>query len=180
MKNTVKMFISALVLATAFGCTSFNRDALWNAPIKSNEYCTYYQEDFPKGSTFVHRQDDWTEKRLSKGYELKVVDVVGGNLLLDHGWTVFNGTDYLWHKPILVNPTILDEKQDDDAVVAAHEYVSTNYAVGTFFKDYGQYKYVDDVEVDFDGERITVKYFEKISDSQELAAEPYPFFYFRH
>ena len=166
--NALAMGILGIVLLVTPGCLSFNRDALWNAAIKDNEYCTYWKGDFPVGSMFVHREDDWTAKRLKYGYELTVTEIRGNTIRLEHGWAVYGQSHFdgeggiveegrkMRTRPILVS--VLD---------------SSNLKVGDMFKEYGQYKY----ECDLDGEKGEGKipYLVQVNRCQDLVAEPYPF-----
>ena len=150
---TMMSMITCLLIA---GCVSFNRDALWNAPITAPSYCTYFNGDFPIGSVFVHRQDDWTDKRLEHEYELTVMQTNGQSLVvLDHGWTVYDHFKvdtviYLHHNPILVD-------------YACEGSTNECYKVGDMFKSYGQYKYVSNLTIDYNGKPLKMKYFKKIN-----------------
>ena len=156
------------------GCTSFNRDALWNACINEDEYCTYYPEDFPIGSEFVHRMDDWTEKRLAKGYELKVVAVNGDEARLEHGWQVLRKID---KKVVSVDE---NKKSARDCRLCTRPIIvkvlnPINLKIGEFFIEYGQYLYDKDIEI---GEK-KIPYLIQENTCQDLVAEPYPFIYHR-
>lgn len=165
----MKKLIMFILLIIMCGCTSFNRDALWNAPIAHSDYCTYFSEDFPVGSLFVHKCDDWTQKRLKYGYELKVIHKINNDTyVLDHGWTVtykllIDGTTIpMNHRPIIVK--ILNK--------------NNNIKVGDFFIIYGQYKYIS--IHNFKNKKYkNIKYFEQINHSQDDVVEPLPFIYFR-
>ena len=170
--------LSALVA----GCTSFNRDALWNAPI-TREYCTYYEADFPPGSLFVHSQTDWTEKRLDYGYELKVFAVVDGWLILNHGWSYLSfghwpdnacSLSELAYESSFANPGWLRTTP-----IAVKVLDPGNIKVGDLFTVYGQYKYLGTAPRKFRGKTVWMKHLKQINSSQENVAAPYPFIYFR-
>ena len=175
--SNAKMMAVALcggLLIATTGCTSFNRDALWNACIDEPEYCTYYKEDFPVGSRFVHRVDDWTEKRLKKGYELKILQVNGAEAHLDHGWEVLRK----------VNGKLVEVDEKPKGHVPGRIYTrpiivrvleANNLKVGEFFKEYGQYKYEKNIKEN--GQ--TTPYLVQENTCQDLVAEPYPFIYHR-
>lgn len=144
-------------------------------------HCTYFREDFPVGSKFVHRLDDWTEYRIRWGYELKVIDKIDGAFVLRHGWNVFSDinddihfTDAsspyqnAIHTLKLHNPPVL--------VIPLHP---ENLKIGEFYKEYGQYQYVADVTLNINGKQEKIKVLRQLNECQELVAKPFPFIYFR-
>ena len=187
-----KILTIALVAAALCGCVSFNRDALWNAAVPEDEYCTYYEEDFPIGSKFVHRQDDWTEYRTKWGFELKVIAKNGDAVLLRHGWSVFTkfGT-YLplegfrvaessegwWHK--IPRAGGLEYIYIPDKPILVYPLHPENVKVGDFFTEYGQYKYEGQGDIPVGDKKLRVKVLRQLNESQELVAKPFPFFYCR-
>ena len=178
--------LCGVLLMASTGCTSFNRDALWNACLDEDEYCTYYKEDFPVGSEFVHRQDDWTDYRLKNGYELKIMAVDGDEARLEHGWNALRKRD---GKIVSVGNKTKEEVAKEDKNNKARfvqERVNIrpivvkvldkdNLKVGEFFKEYGQYKYEKDTSLG----NGKVPYLVQENTCQDLVAEPYSFFYFR-
>ena len=181
MQKALKAVAIAAMAAALGGCTSFNRDALWNAPITLDNYCTYYKDDFPVGSKFVHKQDDWTNKRLKYGYELKVVGTAGKFFVLDHGWRVYapqttfeqgkcdkdfspefpmESLDFLYTEPILVDVL------EPNAV-----------KVGDLFKEYGQYEFVGFKDVSVVGKVVPLKLIRQLNTDQTPVVKPYSFFY---
>ena len=175
--SNAKMMTVALcggLLIATTGCTSFNRDALWNACINETEYCTYYMEDFPVGSKFVHRQDDWTDKRLKKGYELKIMSVDGDEARLEHGWQVL--------RELNGNVVSVEDNQKSARAgrlctrpIIVKVLNPSNLKVGAFFTEYGQYLY--DKDIPYGGGKIP--YLIQENTCQDLVAEPYPFIYLR-
>ena len=188
-KKTIFGILSAIALC---GCVSFNRDALWNASVPFDEYCTYYEEDFPIGSKFVHRLDDWTEYRVKWGYELKVIAKSGDAVLLRHGWSVFTkfGT-YLpldgfrdaessegwWHK--IPRAGGLEYIYIPDRPIVVYPLHPENVKVGEFYTEYGQYEYEGQTDLPVGDKFLRVKVLRQLNESQELVAKPFPFFYCR-
>ena len=180
--HTLKTIIGLAAVSAAVGCTSFNRDALWNAPIQVDNYCTYYKDDFPVGSKFVHKQDDWTDKRLKYGYELKVLGQANDSFLLDHGWRVYapvapkqgsvsddfspsfplESLDFLYTDPILVK--VLDP---------------SSVKVGELFTAYGQYVFEGYETVKVGKVALRVKTLRQLNTDQTPVVKPYPFVYCR-
>lgn len=184
MKLSLSLFLLGVYALS--GCIPFNRDALWNAPIPMEEYCTYYQEDFPMGSLFVHRLDEWTEYRIRWGYELKVLKKIGNQVVLQHGWNVFNnGFDTYYDFPYTDFDRLYRKWQRIPTYMSLSPIVviplhPDNVQVGDFYREYGQYKYESKMLLWINGKSTWVKVFRQINTSQELVAEPYPFFYFRY
>ena len=173
---------TAALASLAAGCTSFNRDALWNAPIP-DEYCTYYAVDFPPGSLFVHSQNDWTEKRLAYRYELKVLGEDAGWLILDHGWAVLDSShdmlyQLMWDKAAChafwPNPRWMQTEP-----IAVKVLDPDGVKVGDLFTVYGQYRYLGLAPRKFNGKTFQMKHLQQINSLQDAVAEPYPFVYFR-
>ena len=179
MKN---IFLGLMMVICGVGCTSFNRDALWNAPIDEKSYCTYYKDDFQPGSLFVHRQDDWTDKRLSYGYELKVIDIVDNWVMLDHGWSSisprYNSFDFKNDpkSPYTTLNTMFWMRTSPIFVKVLHP---ENVKIGELFKEYGQYMYLYDDFITVSNKEYFAKHLEQINESQELVAKPFPFIYIR-
>jgi len=189
---TKKTIVGALVGLSLCGCMSFNRDALWNAPLPMQNYCTYYAEDFPIGSMFVHRLDDWTRYRTRWGYELKTTaQTSDGSFILQYGWDVFweetlsynafAGSESLYTMPISDSPN--PQGLTGTVIRSRPIIVKTLYPervkVGEFFTEYGQYKFTGYRTVKINGKKVKMKAFTQVNESQELVAKPYPFVYFR-
>ena len=178
-----------LMLGTS-GCLGFNRDALWNACIAESVYCTYWSGDFPVGSEFVHRLDDWTEYRIKHGYELTVKEINGDEARLEHGWQVLRKID---GKVVAISKEEdeKEKKEESEARARGKKYTKReerlcvrpivvkvlepeHLKVGEFFTEYGQYKYEKNTRL---ANGAVVPYLIQENTCQDLVAEPYGFFH---
>ena len=188
--NLKNIILACAVATTLTGCVGFNRDALWNACIAESEYCTYWAGDFPVGSEFVHREDDWTEYRIEHGYELTIKEINGDEAKLEHGWQVLRKVDGKVVKVSRVQDE-KDKKEDAEArakgkkdskreqrlcirPIVVKVLEPEHLQVGEFFKEYGQYKYEKNTKLE---NGAVVPYLIQENTCQDLVAEPYGFFH---